>query len=163
MALYRLTSSGEAISGATPSERSGLSFRFAVTVTLVFCAAGTSFMFYRLGQSSCQPSPVQVFERQRDVFEHYVRKANSGAIRSRDDGRGYLIPAALFDEGVSQISSADSCLVFYFASLPPDSIEEIIWSPDGCRGLPLHLDSLGRNTIHELVTLDNEWFYMRRY
>ena len=95
-------------------------------------------------------------------MQNYVSQVTRGSIRSRSDGRGYLIPPTLFRDGVTQITEVEGCIVFYFASLPPDSIEELVWSPQGYRGVPLRLDAAGRNTFHDLLTLDDEWFYIQR-
>ena len=129
----------------------------------VFCVVSCACVAcYQLGRSRTTAYPIRVFAKRRAIMDNYVNQVVAGSIRTRADGRGYLIPPTLFRDGVTQITAAEDCVVFYFASLPPDPIEEVVWSPHGYRGLPLRLDAAGHNTLHDLLTLDDEWFYVQR-
>lgn len=114
-----------------------------------------------LGAWFSRPYPVRVFLLHRSALSEYIEEINGQCIDSGSGGSPYSIPAGLRRCGISRVFCVSGRFYFYFESLPPDSIEELVWSNDGNRGLQLPSGSSGENLVLELRRLDREWFYMR--
>ncbi len=108
------------------------------------------------------PTPVCAFQRHKGVFEKCVADVSSSKVPERVDQQGFDVTNELGRMGVSYLRKEGTCVIFVFESLPPDAIPELVFSPNGFRGLPLDDGSERGNSLVHLEKLDQQWFYCLR-
>jgi hypothetical protein len=130
-----------------------------ICLILALLALVPSFL---LGSWFSRPYPVRVFILHRRTLSEYVSAISRNCVDSGSGGSPYPIPASLRRCGISRVFCRGGRFYFYFGTLPPDAIEELIWCKDGIQALQIPTGSSGENLVIDLRRVDPNWFYMCR-
>ncbi|HEY4313640.1 MAG TPA: hypothetical protein VGN12_29580 [Pirellulales bacterium] len=122
----------------------------------------SAFTLFDAMNRRATPPAVSSYRRGRTDFENAVAAIAAGTAELRADNQGFVVDPSLRKRGVTYVRQSDECVVFYFESLPPDAIAELIYSPHGFQALLIPTDHTGRNALLHLEKLDECWFYWVR-
>jgi hypothetical protein len=133
-----------------------MSGRFAAGVIGAVLGGALVYGGLRYVDAMQAPEAVRAFRRHREMLERYV--AAERAVTPAADLaklRTHLPPA-----GFTGVSREEDCTRFYFTTRAGglDSFHEIIYSPQGFRGLP-DMRRQGRS-IYRQEPLDGAWYFV---
>lgn len=115
----------------------------------------------------CKPHAVRTYLRNREAINTYVQNIYRGQIPElRHPGMfgdtDYYLLDVLRPEGVFAVSKQNDCVVIMFEFLPDQAARELIYSPDGRRGLPSKYLAPNPNwVIFEIREIEPNWYYCR--
>jgi hypothetical protein len=115
-----------------------------------------------------EPGPVRTLRWNREQIERYIFRIYAGLVPQREEGEGYYLLDVLAAAGARYVRVEEHCVVIYFASLPPDAVPVLIYSPYGWGGVPERYRPGGpRDAVPEtwkvfdFRQIDDHWFYCR--
>jgi len=139
------------------------------TLTIVVFLAlvlvlSSCFLAFRAGRDNARPYPIRVLSRHRPAIIEFVKQIENGDVVERSDGQGYIVPTFLAKENVRYIRDREGTVIFTFGIfLPPDEVEELVYSPKGFKGLPeTQLCNEFNKKIVRFEYIEEHWFYWAR-
>lgn len=113
------------------------------------------------GTRISKPYPVRALVDGRIEFTTLAKDVAEGRVPLRKDSQGYVLNDWLIDREVRYVRVRNNCVEFSFQSLPPDSTQKLIYSPQGYSGLPkFSVNDNGQGLVF-FLSIDENWYYIR--